>query len=130
MFFKKTHAIQSTIDTLIGADTRIEGNLVFTGGLRIDGAVNGDITESNINPGTVILSEHGSIEGGVTAAKLVLNGKVTGPVRASQFIELQPKAHIKGDVYYKSLEMHTGAVVEGRLIYLGAEAELIEKPLS
>lgn len=130
MFLKKTHAIQSTIDTLIGVDTRVEGNLVFTGGLRIDGAVRGDITESNINPGTVILSELGSIEGGVTATKLVLNGKVTGPVRASQFIELQPKAHITGDVYYKSLEMHTGAVVEGRLIYLGAEVELIEKPLS
>lgn len=127
MFFKKTNTIQSTIDTLIGADTSVEGNLVFTGGLRIDGAVRGNITESNINPGTVILSEHGSIEGSVTAAKLVVNGKVIGPIRAGQFIELQPKAHVTGDVYYKSLEMHTGAVVEGRLIYLGAEVEQIEK---
>lgn len=127
MFFKKTNIVHSTIDTLIGAETRIEGNLIFTGGLRIDGAVRGDISESNINPGTVILSEHGSIEGSVTATKMVVNGKVIGPLRANQFIELQPKAHVTGDVYYKSLEMHTGAVVEGRLIYLGAEAEQIEK---
>lgn len=127
MFFKKTNVVQSTIDTLIGAETRIEGNLVFTGGLRIDGVVRGDISESNINPGTVILSELGSIEGSVSATKMVVNGKVVGPIRASQFIELQAKAHVTGDVYYKSLEMHTGAVVEGRLIYLGAEAEQIEK---
>lgn len=127
MFFKKTNVVQSTIDTLIGAETRIEGNLVFTGGLRIDGTVRGDISESNINPGTVILSELGSIEGSVSATKMVVNGKVNGPIRASQFIELQAKAHVTGDVYYKSLEMHTGAVVEGRLIYLGAEAEQIEK---
>lgn len=127
MFFKKTNIVQSTIDTLIGAETRIEGNLIFTGGLRIDGAVRGDISESNINPGTVILSEHGAIEGSVTATKMVVNGKVIGPIRANQFIELQSKAHVTGDVYYKSLEMHTGAVVEGRLIYLGAEAEQVEK---
>jgi cytoskeletal protein CcmA (bactofilin family) len=47
---------------------------------------------------------------------------VTGPVRAGQFIELQAKAHITGDVYYKSLEMHTGAVIEGRLV-LGESAQ-------
>lgn len=127
MFFKKTNTVQSTIDTLIGVETRIEGDLVFTGGLRIDGAVRGDISESNINPGTVILSEHGSIEGSVNTTKMVVNGKVIGPIRANQFIELQPKAHVTGDVYYKSLEMHTGAVVEGRLIYLGAAEEQIEK---
>jgi cytoskeletal protein CcmA (bactofilin family) len=127
MFFKKSNIVQSTIDTLIGADTRIEGNLVFTGGLRIDGIIIGDISESNINPGTVILSEHGSIEGSVSATKMVVNGKVVGPIRCNQFIELQPKAHVTGDVYYKSLEMHTGAVVEGRLIYLGTETEQIEK---
>jgi len=119
MFFKKNNNIQNTIDTLIGIDTRIEGDLHFTGGLRIDGAVRGNISESNISPSTLIISEHGNIEGAITASKLVINGKVQGPVKSSQFIELQSKAHITGDVYYKSLEMHTGAIVEGRLIYLG-----------
>jgi cytoskeletal protein CcmA (bactofilin family) len=120
MFFKKSNTIQNTIDTLIGVETRIEGDLQFTGGLRVDGEVRGNITESNINPSTLILSEHGKIEGAITASKLVINGNVIGPVKAGQFVELQSKAHITGDVYYKSLEMHTGAVVEGRLVYLGA----------
>jgi cytoskeletal protein CcmA (bactofilin family) len=119
MFFKKSNRIQNTIDTLIGADTRIEGDIHFSGGLRVDGAIRGNVSEPNASPSTLILSEHGRIEGAVNASKIVINGKVVGPVQSNQFIELQPKARITGDVYYKSLEMHTGAVIEGNLVYLG-----------
>lgn len=118
MFFKKANKIDSRIDTLVGADTRIEGDLHFSGGLRVDGAIRGDVTEQNGTPSTLIISEHGSIEGAVTAAKIVLNGKVIGTVKSSHFIELQTKARITGDLHYKSLEMHTGAVIEGKLVYM------------
>ena len=123
MFFKKSTKIQNSIDTLIGADTRIEGNIQFSGGLRVDGTIIGNVTEPNANPCTLILSEHGRIEGAVNAAKIVINGNVVGPVTSGVFIELQPKAHITGDVYYKSLEMHTGAVIEGKLVFLGDSAQ-------
>lgn len=119
MFFKKANKIDSRIDTLVGANTRIEGDLHFSGGLRVDGAIRGDVTEQNGTPSTLIISEHGSIEGAVTAAKIVLNGKVIGTVKSSHFIELQTKARITGDLHYKSLEMHTGAVIEGKLVYMG-----------
>ena len=119
MFFKKANKIDSRIDTLVGVETRIEGDLHFNGGLRVDGAIRGSVSEQNGTPSTLILSEHGKIEGAVTVAKIVINGKVIGPVKSSHFIELQTKAHITGDLYYKSLEMHTGAVIEGKLIYLG-----------
>ena len=123
MFLKKSNRVQNTIDTLIGVDTRIEGNVHFSGGLRIDGTVLGAVTEPNDTPSTLILSEHGRIEGAITASKVVINGTVTGPVKAVQFLELQTKARINGDVYYNSLEMHTGAVIEGKLVYLGEQAE-------
>jgi len=123
VFFKKSNRVQNSIDTLIGVDTRVEGNIHFTGGLRIDGTVLGAITEPNDKPSTLILSEHGRIEGAITASKVVINGAVIGPVKASQFIELQTKARITGDVYYNSLEMHTGAVIEGKLVYLGDQTE-------
>lgn len=119
MFFKKSNRIQNTIATLIGAETRIEGDVHFSGGLRVDGVIRGNISEPNGSPSTLILSEQGRIEGAVSASKLVINGKIIGSVKANQFIELQAKAHITGDVYYKSLEMHTGAVIEGKLVYLG-----------
>jgi len=123
MFFKKSNRIQNSIDTLIGADTRIEGDIHFSGGLRVDGVIRGNVSEPNASPSTLILSEHGRIEGAISASKLVINGKAIGPVKANQFIELQAKAHITGDVYYKSLEMHTGAVIEGKLVYLGEHTQ-------
>ncbi|HOY69481.1 MAG TPA: polymer-forming cytoskeletal protein [Methylotenera sp.] len=123
MFFKKSNKIQNSIDTLVGADTRIEGNVHFSGGLRVDGTIIGNVIEPNASPCTLILSEHGRVEGAVTASKMVINGKVVGPVTSGVFIELQAKAHITGDVYYKSLEMHTGAVIEGKLVYLGDVAQ-------
>jgi len=122
MFFKKANKIDNRIDTLIGVDTRIEGDLHFSGGLRVDGAIRGNVSEQNSTPSTLILGEHGKIEGAITAAKIVLVGKVTGLVKSSQFIELQATARIVGDLYYKSLEMHTGAVIEGKLVYLGEGA--------
>ena len=126
MFFKKSNKIQNSIDTLIGADTRVEGDIHFMGGLRVDGAIRGNVIEPNASPSTLILSEHGRIEGAINASKVVINGKVIGPVKASQFIELQPKARITGDVHYKSLEMHTGAVIEGKLVYLGDSSDEID----
>lgn len=121
MFFKKANKIDNRIDTLVGSDTRIEGDLHFAGGLRVDGAIRGNVSEQNGSPSTLIISEHGRIEGAVTAAKIVLNGKVNGTVKSSHFVELQTKARITGDLYYKSLEMHTGAVIEGKLVYIGEE---------
>ncbi|MBZ4200900.1 MAG: polymer-forming cytoskeletal protein [Methylotenera sp.] len=126
MFFKKSNRVQNSIDTLIGADTRVEGDIHFTGGLRVDGQIKGNVTEAADQASTLILSEHGSIEGSVTASKIVINGKVIGNVKAAQFIELQAKASIKGDVNYKSLEMHTGAVIEGKLVYLGEHLPVLE----
>ena len=123
MFFKKANKIDNRIDTLIGVDTRIEGDLHFSGGLRLDGAIRGNVSEQNGTPSTLILGEHGKIEGAITAAKIVLVGKVTGPVKSIQFIELQATARIVGDLHYKSLEMHTGAVIEGKLVYLGEGAQ-------
>jgi len=125
MFFKNKNKPQSRIDTLIGADTRIEGDIHFKGGLRIDGSVRGNVSENAGSAGTLVLSEHGRIEGAITVCQAVINGKVIGPLRSNEYVELQAKSRVTGDVYYKSLEMHTGAVIEGKLVYLGDTAEQI-----
>jgi cytoskeletal protein CcmA (bactofilin family) len=119
--FGSRRATPKTIGTLIGAGTRIEGTLAYTGGLRIDGTVEGDVRSLNGEPGMVIISEQGSVIGEVHAAHLVVSGKVTGPIYASDVVELQPKARVEGDVHYRAVEIHHGAVVEGRLIHDVAE---------
>ena len=119
MFFKKNHKPQNRIDTLIGASTVIEGDIEFSGGLRIDGTVRGHVTEISAEPGMLILSEQGHIDGTINVSHALLNGVVNGPVNASEYVELQAKAKITGDLRYKTLEMFVGAVVEGKLIHTG-----------
>ena len=123
MFGNKPTTAQKTIDTLIGAGTVIEGTLTYGGGLRIDGTVKGDVRCSSGDAGMIVISEHGKVEGEVHAAHLVVSGAVAGPLHVSQLLELQPKARITGDVHYHGLEIHQGAVVEGRLIYSAASVE-------
>jgi len=108
---------KSTIDSLIGISTNIEGNVRFQGGLRIDGHVKGNVVAEGDDPSMLVISEHAKVEGEVRVAHLVVNGEIIGPVYSSELLELQPKARITGDVYYKALEMHGGALVSGKLTH-------------
>jgi cytoskeletal protein CcmA (bactofilin family) len=105
------------IDSLIGAGTTIEGNITFVGGLRIDGSVKGNVKATGNKPGTLVLSELAKVEGEIDVAHVVINGTVAGPVRAAEYVELLPKARVTGDVAYKSIEVHVGAIVMGQLVY-------------
>ena len=119
--FGSKRTTPKTIGTLVGAGTTIEGTLSYVGGLRIDGTVKGDIRSANDEAGMVIISELGCVIGEVHAAHLAVSGKVTGPIYVTDVLELQPKAQVAGDVRYRTLEIHHGAVVEGRLIHDTAE---------
>ena len=123
MFGKKHSKPQSRIDTLIGAGTTIDGNLNFSGGMRIDGQVNGDIIAAQGKPSTLVLSELARVNGEVNVTHLVINGAINGSVSASEYLELQSKAKVTGDVHYKTLEIQLGAIVEGRLLHINTGAE-------
>jgi cytoskeletal protein CcmA (bactofilin family) len=131
MLFKKVNKIDSRIDTLVGTDTVLTGDLTFSGGLRVDGTIRGNVQEQAGSQGTIILGENGRIEGAVSATKIVLiGGTVVGQVKAGQFIELQAKARIKGDLYYTSLEMHMGSVIDGKLVHSEkSEANETDEPI-
>ncbi len=107
----------NSIECLIGAGTTIEGSITFAGGLRVDGRVRGDVIAADGKPGTLVLSEQAQIEGEIRVSHVVINGTVVGPVHAAEYVELQAKANVTGDVYYKTLEIQLGAVVQGRLVY-------------
>ncbi len=111
----------TTIGTLIGTGTVIEGTVSYAGGLRVDGAVSGDLRCAQGKAGMVIISEHGKVTGEVHAAHLVVSGCIVGPVHVTDLLELQPTARVSGDVHYRALEIHNGAVVEGRLIHESAD---------
>jgi cytoskeletal protein CcmA (bactofilin family) len=122
MFGKKA---QPPIKSLIAQGSRIEGNLKFTEGLRIDGEVFGDTRANPEQPSILVISEAAVVQGEIQADHVIINGTVRGPVHARELLELQPKARIEGDVYYRALEMHQGAVIAGQLRPIESD----EKPL-
>ena len=124
MFGKKK---QPPIKSLIAQGSCIEGNLKFTDGLRIDGEVIGDIRAIEGGASILVISESAIVTGHIHADHVIINGRVMGPVHASELLELQPKAKIAGDVSYKALEMHQGAVISGQLRPTSQEME--EKPI-
>lgn len=105
---------QGRIDSLIGAGTRVVGDLSFSGGLRIDGEVKGAVIGDG-EASTLVISEQAVVTGEVRVAHVVVNGTVNGPILASHSLELQARARVNGDVFYEAIEVHQGAVVEGRL---------------
>ena len=114
MFNRKN---KSTIDSLIGLSTNIDGNLYFKGGLRIDGNVKGNVIAEEDQGSMLIISENAMICGEVRAAHVVVDGTILGPVFSTELLELLPKARITGDVNYKALEMNSGATVTGLLTH-------------
>ncbi len=117
MFGNKPTKPQNRIDCLIGAGTVIKGDLTFDGGLRVDGRVHGSVISAEGKPGALVLSEAARIEGEIRVSHVVINGTVVGPVYATDYVELQSKANVTGDVHYRTLEIQLGAVVQGRLVY-------------
>lgn len=112
MFSKKK---QPPIKSLIAADSQIDGNIQFADGLRIDGAIVGNVSGKPDQASILVISESAAVTGEVRADHIIINGSVNGPVHARVLLELQPKARIQGDVHYTALEMHQGAIIAGQL---------------
>jgi cytoskeletal protein CcmA (bactofilin family) len=125
MFGKQS---QPPIKSLIAQGSRIDGNIKFSEGLRIDGEVYGDIQSQSEQPSMLVVSEAATVVGEIQADHVIVNGTVRGAVTARVLLELQPKARIEGDVSYMALEMHQGAVISGQLKPLMVDGSE-EKPL-
>ncbi|KPK40454.1 MAG: cell shape determination protein CcmA [Gammaproteobacteria bacterium SG8_47] len=120
---KRTRAVK--IDTLIGQNTVLHGNVDFGGGLHVDGKVVGNVVADKDAEAVLTLSEHGVIEGEVKVPHVVLNGTVLGDVYASEHIELAPQARVTGNVYYRLIEMAMGAEVNGSLVHRSESASQV-----
>jgi len=116
MFGKKQrrHAV---VDTLVGANSKLHGDLNFEGGCHIDGTVEGNVSADGDSSSALSVSEEGNVEGGVTVPYVVLHGIVRGDVYANQRVELGPTARVIGNVYYNLIEMAIGAEINGKLVH-------------
>jgi len=115
--FKQKQTKNASIDTLIGAKTRINGDVEFTGGLHLDGYINGNVKGDSNQRTFLSVSEHGCVEGSVIAPNVILNGIVKGDIDAADRVELGAKARVLGNVHYTIIETAVGAQINGKLIH-------------
>jgi cytoskeletal protein CcmA (bactofilin family) len=131
-FSRKTrHPSSMRVDTLVGAGTRIFGDIEFSGGFHVDGAVRGNVVSATDGEASLSVSDSGVIEGTVRVPNVLLNGRVTGDVIASHRLELGSTAHIDGNVHYHLVEIALGAKINGKLVHVtpDARAELVDDVL-
>ena len=95
--------------TIIGAGVVLEGKLSSNGNIRVDGAINGDITAN----GNVTVGETGEITGEIKAEVISIGGKVTGSINSKEKAVLESKAVLKGDIVTKILVVEAGAIFDG-----------------
>lgn len=108
---------QAAINTLVGADSRVFGDVEFSGGFLVDGRIIGNVKAVDDDHAMLSVSERGSVEGTVVAPHILLNGTVHGDVVATERVELGPKSRVVGNVQYRLIEMAIGAEVNGKLIH-------------
>lgn len=118
MWGKSKKPIQTAqIDSLIGQNSEIRGDVIFSGGLHVDGKVKGNVIAAEGEDSVLTLSERGIIEGEVKVPNVVVNGTVIGDVHALSHVELAAQARVHGNVYYSLIEMAMGAEVNGNLVH-------------
>jgi cytoskeletal protein CcmA (bactofilin family) len=113
---KSNQKSSSTIDILYGTQTKVTGNTIFRGGLRVDGKVKGNITAESEDDSTLVLSEHAEVVGNVKVAHITVAGKLSGNVYCSERIELLPTADVSGELHYKEIDIAQGASVNANLV--------------
>ena len=119
MFRRKTDQPSidvSRLSSLIATGVQIEGDVIVTDGVRIDGQVTGNVIAKPEAKGLLVLSEQGRIEGNVRVHDAVVNGTICGDIEVENFIELQAGARVTGAIRYRSLQMTCGARVEGTMV--------------
>lgn len=127
MFGRKQRS-NSVVDTLVGSNSKVNGDLNFTGGCHVDGLVKGNVNAEPDSSSALSISEEGSVEGGVSVPYVVLNGIVRGDVVASQRVQLGSTARVIGNVYYNLIEMAIGAEINGKLVHQPeGQVPLLEK---
>ncbi len=117
----------AAISTLIAAGTTIRGDVHFTGGLHLDGTIEGSIAAEGVDA-VLTLSEQGRVIGEVRVSNAVVNGSVTGDIHAAERLELAGEARISGNVHYKVLEMAAGAQVNGKMLYASDPPRQLPSP--
>ncbi len=125
---QKTPRHGNAVETLVGPRAVIRGDIRFSGGLYVEGAIHGKVLADDGSAAVLTIAEDGRIEGEVRAPVVVISGQMTGDVYASERVELAANARVQGNIHYKVVEMAAGATITGRLIHADAPLAQLTGP--
>jgi cytoskeletal protein CcmA (bactofilin family) len=125
MFGKQKENDFGVLDTIIGPDSVFQGTIKAKNSIRVDGKLEGGVTEAN----GVVIGEKGQVQGDITARVVVIGGKVTGNVTATHSLEILPKAQVYGDLHSALLSIGEGATFEGNCVMTTEKNKVIEMDL-
>lgn len=103
---------ESEIITILGKGSAFDGKLTFEGTVRIDGDFSGEIRTD----GTLVVGQTAKVTAHIDASIVVIEGQVDGDIRATERVELAGTARAVGTLHAPSLEIHRGAVFDGRCV--------------
>lgn len=112
-------------DSIIGQTLRIDGNLLISQCVRVDGVVNGNIFQEEGKETTVAVAKGALVTGDIRAQHVIISGEVNGNIFSSDRVELLSTAHVQGDIRYGSIGLEVGARISGNLAEVDQSADQI-----
>ena len=103
------------ITTLIDKDIVISGDTTYTGGIRIDGVVRGNVKVLGKEESLLIMGYGSEVKGDIDVHKAIINGTINGNIRCLDYLELNADAIVNGNIEYGIIEVHEGAKLNGNL---------------
>lgn len=125
MFKSKKSTLGKSIESfesIVGESLRIEGDLVISKSLRIDGMVNGNILQSEGDIATVAIAPGARVVGDISVQDVIISGYIKGNIVAAGRVELVETAQVEGDITYGSIGIAVGARIVGQLTQMDDNA--------
>jgi cytoskeletal protein CcmA (bactofilin family) len=107
--------------SIIRKDTKLMGDLFFSGRLHIFGSVTGNIISTEEADSTLVLEKGSEINGEIRASNILVHTRISGDIFAYKRLSLKSTALIQGNVHYNELEIEQGATINGNLSALKKE---------
>lgn len=102
-------------ESIVGASLKVQGDLVISKSLRIDGTVHGNILQAEGASATVAIASGASVIGNVAVHDVIVSGTLKGNITSPGRVELIDTAKVEGDVTYGSIGVAVGARIMGQL---------------
>lgn len=109
-------SVSHEITVVLQKGCHLEGKLQFEGTARIDGSFKGEV----FTPDILVIGDEARVHGDIEADVVVISGHFEGTIFATQRVEIQAPAVVKGTIQTTILQVDEGAVFDGKTKMLGS----------